>query len=62
MLNLLNTVTDHSNTLIPDWPKVQAALSLWAQNFALPAMLQGGVDTGQIVWRDYDGVGRNTRG
>lgn len=24
-------------------------------------MLQGGVDTGQVVWRDYDGIGRNTR-
>ena len=24
-------------------------------------MLQGGVDTGQVVWRGYDGVGRNTR-
>ncbi len=24
-------------------------------------MLQGGVDTGQVVWREYDGIGRNTR-
>lgn len=24
-------------------------------------ILQGGVDTRQIVWREYDGVGRNTR-
>ena len=24
-------------------------------------ILQGGTDTSQIVWRDYDGIGRNTR-
>src|SRR5690606_37764449 len=24
-------------------------------------MLQGGVDTGQVLWRDFDGIGRNTR-
>src|SRR5690606_16801336 len=24
-------------------------------------MLQGGVDTGQVVWREHDGIGRNTR-
>lgn len=24
-------------------------------------ILQGGLDTGHILWRDYDGIGRNTR-
>jgi 2-dehydro-3-deoxygluconokinase len=24
-------------------------------------ILQGGVDVGHVIWRDYDGVGRNTR-
>jgi small conductance mechanosensitive channel len=40
MLNLLSAASQRSNTLIPDLPKVQAALALWAENYAVPALLK----------------------
>jgi small conductance mechanosensitive channel len=41
MLNLLKTLSyHHSKALLPDLSKVQAALSFWAETYALPAILK----------------------
>ncbi|TAL85601.1 MAG: sugar kinase [Rhodanobacter sp.] len=51
----LRTTFGHRSVVLTALPRNE--LGLLAEGL----IAQGGTDTSQIVWRDYDGIGRNTR-
>lgn len=51
----LRTTFGHATAVLTALPRNELGL------LAEELMLQGGVDTGQVLWRGHDGIGRNTR-
>ena len=47
------------NTLANDGAGI--SLNIGGKSVGIPLIQAGGVDSSQIVWRGYDGIGRNTR-